>query len=59
MDRDLPSLNALRALEAAGRLGSFTRAAEELAVTPGAISRRSSCWRKASASSFSCARAAD
>jgi LysR family glycine cleavage system transcriptional activator len=35
----LPSLNALRAFEAAGRLGSFTEAAGELCVTQGAISR--------------------
>ena len=35
-----PALNALRALEAAGRHVSFTRAAEELNVTPGAISRQ-------------------
>ncbi|WP_159097909.1 LysR substrate-binding domain-containing protein [Aminobacter sp. MSH1] len=33
------SLNALRAFEAAGRYGSFTLAANELNVTPGAISR--------------------
>ncbi len=38
--RRLPPLNALRALEAAGRHASFTRAAEELHVTPGAISRQ-------------------
>lgn len=38
--RRLPPLNALRALESAGRHGSFTRAAEELLVTPGAISRQ-------------------
>ncbi|MEK9971419.1 MAG: LysR substrate-binding domain-containing protein [Ferrovibrio sp.] len=37
--RLLPPLNALRAFEAAVRLGSFTRAAEELGVTHGAISR--------------------
>lgn len=37
--RSLPPLNALRAFEAAGRLGSFTKAAQELSVTPGAISR--------------------
>jgi len=37
--RPLPPLNALRAFEAAVRLGSFTRAAEELGVTHGAISR--------------------
>lgn len=35
-----PPLNALRAFEAAGRLLSFRRAAEELHVTPGAISRQ-------------------
>lgn len=33
----LPSLNALRAFEAAARLGGFAQAAEELHVTPGAI----------------------
>ena len=37
--RTLPPLNALRAFEAAGRLSSFTKAAQELSVTPGAISR--------------------
>ncbi len=36
----LPPLNALRAFEAAGRLRSFTVAADELHVTPGAISRQ-------------------
>ncbi len=36
----LPSLNALRAFEAAGRLGKMTRAAEELGVTHGAVSRQ-------------------
>jgi len=35
----LPPLNPLRAFEAAGRLQSIRRAAEELSVTPGAISR--------------------
>lgn len=35
----LPSLNALRAFAVAGRHLSFTRAAEELRVTQGAISR--------------------
>lgn len=39
MARTLPPLNALRAFEAAGRLGSFTRAAEELNVGHSAISR--------------------
>lgn len=37
--RDLPSLNGIRAFEAAARLGSFVKAAEELHVTPAAISR--------------------
>lgn len=38
MNRWLPSLNALRAFEAAARHQSFTRAAEELGVSQGAIS---------------------
>ena len=36
---NLPSLKALRAVEAVGRHGSITSAANELRVTPGAISR--------------------
>jgi len=36
----LPSLTALRAFEAAARLGSINAAASELAVTPGAISHQ-------------------
>jgi len=39
MKRQLPPLSAVRAFEAAGRHLSFTRAAEELNVTQGAISR--------------------
>lgn len=39
MSRRLPSLNALRAFEAAARHLSFARAAEELHVTPAAISQ--------------------
>ena len=39
MHRRLPPLNALRAFEAAGRHVSFTRAAAELRVTHGAVSR--------------------
>lgn len=39
MNRPLPPLNALRAFEAAGRLGSFTKAAIELNVSHSAISR--------------------
>lgn len=38
--RKLPPLNALRAFEAAGRHLSFSRAADELNVTPGAISQQ-------------------
>jgi len=34
-----PPLNALRAFESAARLGGFTPAADELCVTPGAISQ--------------------
>ena len=40
MSRDLPPLNALRAFEAAARLQSVSRAAEELHVTHGAVSRQ-------------------
>jgi LysR family transcriptional regulator, glycine cleavage system transcriptional activator len=40
MPRNLPPLNALRAFEAAARHGSFTRAAEELCVTQGAVSQQ-------------------
>jgi len=40
MSRRLPPLNALRAFEAAARHESFTRAAEELHVTQGAISHQ-------------------
>jgi LysR family transcriptional regulator, glycine cleavage system transcriptional activator len=36
----LPPLNAIKAFEAAARLSSFTRAAEELNVTHGAVSRQ-------------------
>ncbi len=40
MKRVLPPLNALRAFEAAGRLGSFKDAAAELHVTQGAVSQQ-------------------
>lgn len=40
MQRDLPPLNALRAFEAVARLDSVSRAAEELHVTHGAVSRQ-------------------
>src|SRR5690348_4220584 len=36
----LPSLQTLRAFEAAGRLNSYSRAAEELGLTHGAVSHR-------------------
>ena len=38
--RQLPSLNALRAFEAAARHLSFTKAADELSVTQGAVSHQ-------------------
>jgi len=34
-----PPLNAMRAFESAARLGGFSKAADELCVTPGAISQ--------------------
>jgi LysR family transcriptional regulator, glycine cleavage system transcriptional activator len=40
LPRNLPPLNALRAFEAAARNGSFTRAADELCVTQGAVSQQ-------------------
>lgn len=40
MPRSLPPLNALRVFESAARLGSFTRAARELHVTPAAVSHQ-------------------
>lgn len=40
MERRLPPLNALRAFEAAGRHLSLTKAAEELHVTPAAVSHQ-------------------
>jgi LysR family glycine cleavage system transcriptional activator len=40
MKRQLPPLNALRHFEVAARLGSFTRAAAELGVTQGAVSKQ-------------------
>lgn len=38
--RRIPSFPALRAFEAAGRLGSFARASEELCLTPSAVSHQ-------------------
>lgn len=40
MRRRLPPLNAMRAFESAGRCGSFVQAAEELCVTPAAVSQQ-------------------
>ncbi len=40
MKRRLPPLNALHTFEAAARLGKMIAAAEELSVTPGAVSRQ-------------------
>jgi len=40
MPRDLPNLNAIRMFEAAARELSFTRAADRLNVTQGAVSRQ-------------------
>ena len=40
MKQRLPPLNALRAFEAAGRLGSFKEAAAQLHVTSGAVSQQ-------------------
>ncbi len=40
MSRQLPPLNSLRAFEAAARHLSFTAAADELNVTPAAISQQ-------------------
>ena len=40
MNASLPPLNALRAFEAVARLGSLKRAADELHVTHGAVSRQ-------------------
>ena len=40
MIRKVPPLNALKAFEASARLGSFVLAADELNVTPGAISQQ-------------------
>ena len=40
MSRTLPSLELIRGFEAAARLSSFTRAAEELFITQSAVSRQ-------------------
>jgi LysR family transcriptional regulator, glycine cleavage system transcriptional activator len=43
MRRKLPPLNAVRAFEASARNAGFTRAAEELRVSQGAVSRHIGC----------------
>ena len=53
----LPPLNAIKAFEAAARLGSFTRAAEELSVTHGAVSRQIRLLEEWLGTASSCARA--
>jgi LysR family glycine cleavage system transcriptional activator len=40
MSRQIPPLPALRAFEAAARLGGFSKASEELCVSPGAIAHQ-------------------
>src|SRR5437660_531236 len=40
MTRNLPPLSALRSFEAAARLQSFSRAADEISVTHGAVSHQ-------------------
>ena len=40
MNNRIPALNSLRIFEAAARLGSFKKAAEELVVTPSAVSHQ-------------------
>ena len=49
MARNLPPLNSLRAFEAAARHLSFTKAAEELHVTPAAISHQIKALEEAGA----------
>jgi hypothetical protein len=53
MLRRLPPLNALKAFEAAARHESFTRAAEELCVTQGAVSHQVKALEETSVSSSS------
>ncbi len=40
MRKDIPNLGTLQAFEASARLGSFTRAADELALTQSAVGRQ-------------------
>jgi DNA-binding transcriptional LysR family regulator len=55
MKRGRLPLTALRSFEAAGRLGSFTLAADELSVSQAAVSRQVRSWRRNWASRFSSA----
>ncbi len=43
--RQLPALNAIKAFEAAARHESFSRAADELFVTHGAVSHQIGRWK--------------
>jgi len=53
----LPPLNSLKAFEAAARHESFTRAAEELNVTQGAVSQQVKALEAGSGSGCSIANA--
>ena len=57
--RRLPPLNALKAFEAAARHESFTRAAEELFVTQGAVSHQVKALEEELGSSSSIASGSD
>jgi hypothetical protein len=57
MPRRLPQLNALKAFDAAARHESFTRAAEELCVTQGAVSHQVKALEEELGSSCSTANA--
>ena len=46
MRQSLPALNALRAFEAAARHASMAKAAEELFVSPSALSHQIAAWRR-------------
>jgi len=58
VSRHLPPLYALRAFEAAARHLSFTRAADELAITQSAVSRHIRTWKSTSPAGCSSAVAA-
>ena len=58
MRRRLPPLNSLRAFESAARQLSFTKAADELAVTQSAVSHQVAALEEWAGVPFSSARAA-